>query len=91
MSDQNDVLSFLKKKPNNKTTVAILHDAEEKEFPAKMPVLRIALVEDQVHLTVSKEEDINGSFVYTPLHQMAVDLVSFLKAVNMILDEADDD
>jgi hypothetical protein len=85
MPDINNVLSFLKKAPNNTTSAVILHDAEERQFPATMPVLRMSLVDDQIHFSVAKEEDINGALVYTPLQQMAFDLMTFINAIDLII------
>lgn len=70
---------------NNKTMAIILHDAEEKDFPASMPVLRISIINNQIHLTVCKEEDVNGAFTYTPIQQMAFDLESFAAAFSTLI------
>lgn len=79
--------NLISPKPNNKTMAIILHDAEEKDFPASMPILRMSIVENQIHLTICKEEDVNGAFTYTPVQQMAFDLEAFASAFSTLIDQ----
>jgi hypothetical protein len=79
--------AIFNQKPNNKTAAVILHDCEEKDFPASMPVLRLAIVDDQIHMTIAKEEDKNGSYVYNTIQSMAFDLPTFLKALDTLLED----
>lgn len=87
MPDMSNVLDFLKKKPNNRTAAVILHDCEEREFPAQMSVLRMAVVDDQIHLTISKEEDKDGSYIYTTEKSLAFDLDTFLRALDVLIEQ----
>lgn len=77
--------NIMNPKSNNKTMAIILHDAEEKDFPASMPILRMSIVENQIHLTICKEEDVNGAFTYTPVQQMAFDLEAFASAFSTLI------
>lgn len=79
--------NIINPKPNNKTMAIILQDAEEKDFPASMPVMRMSVVGNQIHITVCKEEDVNGAFTYTPIHQMAFDLEAFAAAFSTLISQ----
>lgn len=70
---------------NNKNTTVIIRDAEEKEIPAALPVIRMALINDQLHLTVCKEDERDGSFIQTPIQQLAVDVHGFLNALQTLV------
>ena len=80
--------AIMNPQPNNTTTAVILHDAEEKDFPASMPVLRMSRVGDQIHFSVCKETESATGYSYQHLHQMAFDITAFMNAVLAIVDDS---
>lgn len=77
--------AIMNPRPNNRTTSVVLHDAEEKDFPASMAVIRMSRSDDQIHIAVCKEEDINGAFTYTPIKELAFDAIKFSDAVQYLM------
>ena len=74
-------------KPNNKTLAVIIHDAEEKDFPATMPVLRMSRVNNLIHFSVCKETESATGYAYEHIYQMAFDTETFMNSLLAIISD----
>jgi hypothetical protein len=59
----------------------IIHDMEERNSPASMPVLQVVLVGNHVFLTIASLEETNKVTTLTNIADIAVDKATLLSAV----------